>query len=63
VIQVIHFPKVESPLLTKIARVVPRESGNIRGGGMAEWFKAAVLKTVDGESYPGVRIPLPPPSP
>ena len=28
---------------------------------MAEWFKAAVLKTVDGESYPGVRIPLPPP--
>ena len=30
-------------------------------GGMAEWFKAAVLKTVDGETRPGVRIPLPPP--
>jgi hypothetical protein len=28
---------------------------------MAEWFKAAVLKTVDGETRPGVRIPLPPP--
>jgi hypothetical protein len=26
---------------------------------MAEWFKAAVLKTVDGETRPGVRIPLP----
>src|SRR5689334_16214376 len=30
-------------------------------GGMAERFKAAVLKTVDGETRPGVRIPLPPP--
>ena len=29
---------------------------------MAEWFKAAVLKTVDGETRPGVRIPLPPPA-
>jgi hypothetical protein len=29
---------------------------------MAEWFKAAVLKTVDGETRPGVRIPLPPPN-
>jgi hypothetical protein len=28
---------------------------------MAEWLKAAVLKTVDGETRPGVRIPLPPP--
>ena len=28
---------------------------------MAERLKAAVLKTVDGESHPGVRIPLPPP--
>ena len=27
---------------------------------MAEWFKAAVLKTVDPKD-PGVRIPLPPP--
>jgi hypothetical protein len=30
-------------------------------GGMAEWFKAAVLKTVELERVPGVRIPLPPP--
>ena len=29
---------------------------------MAEWFKAAVLKTVDPKD-PGVRIPLPPPLP
>jgi hypothetical protein len=29
---------------------------------MAEWFKAAVLKTVVGVSPPGVRIPLPPPN-
>jgi hypothetical protein len=31
-------------------------------GGMAEWLKAAVLKTVRGESSSRVRIPLPPPS-
>ena len=31
-------------------------------GGMAEWLKAAVLKTVNGETRSGVRIPLPPPS-
>ena len=29
---------------------------------MAEWLKAAVLKTVNGETRSGVRIPLPPPS-
>lgn len=29
-------------------------------GGVAEWFKAAVLKTAVGESSPGVRIPPPP---
>ena len=28
---------------------------------MAEWFKAAVLKTAVGVSLPWVRIPLPPP--
>src|ERR1035441_524720 len=28
---------------------------------MAEWLKAAVLKTVNGETRSGVRIPLPPP--
>jgi hypothetical protein len=37
------------------------KSDTIVNGGMAEWFKAAVLKTVDGETRPGVRIPLPPP--
>ena len=31
-------------------------------GGMAEWTKAVVLKTTVGETSPGVRIPLPPPS-
>lgn len=30
-------------------------------GGLAEWFKAAVLKTVVLERVPGVRIPHPPP--
>ena len=28
---------------------------------MAEWFKAAVSKTVEAERFPGVRIPLSPP--
>ncbi len=28
---------------------------------MAEWLNAAVLKTVVGETQPGVRIPPPPP--
>jgi hypothetical protein len=30
---------------------------------MAEWFKAAVLKTVEFARAPGVRIPLSPPCP
>ncbi len=30
-------------------------------GGVAEWSNAAVLKTVEGASPPGVRIPPPPP--
>ncbi len=29
---------------------------------MAEWLKAAVLKTVNGVTRSGVRIPLPPPA-
>jgi hypothetical protein len=37
------------------------ESGKIEDGGMAEWLKAAVLKTVSGVTRSGVRIPLPPP--
>src|SRR5580698_9569953 len=31
-------------------------------GGMGEWLKPAVLKTVEPERVPGVRIPLPPPA-
>ncbi len=31
-----------------------------RLGGVAEWSIAAVLKTVEHVSVPGVRIPLPP---
>src|ERR1700685_366931 len=30
-------------------------------GGMGEWLKPAVLKTVNGETRSGVRIPPPPP--
>ena len=37
------------------------KSGSLKFGGMAEWFKAAVLKTVEPVRVPGVRIPLPPP--
>jgi hypothetical protein len=33
----------------------------MENGGMAEWLKAAVLKTVNGVTRSGVRIPLPPP--
>ncbi len=32
-------------------------------GGMGEWLKPAVLKTVSPERGSGVRIPLPPPKP
>ena len=32
----------------------------IQRGEMAEWFKAAVLKTAERGTVPGVRIPLPP---
>src|SRR5271168_2761669 len=34
----------------------------IRGGGVGERLKPAVLKTVGPERVPGVRIPPPPPS-
>ncbi len=33
----------------------------LASGGVAEWFKAAVLKTVEGASLPWVRILPPPP--
>jgi hypothetical protein len=39
-----------------------RALGKIGNGGMAEWLKAAVLKTVSGVTHSGVRIPLPPPT-
>ncbi len=39
-----------------------KSKGRLRAGGeMAEWLKAAVLKTVRGASSSGVRIPLSPP--
>jgi hypothetical protein len=38
-----------------------KESDKIRSGGMGEWLKPAVLKTVSGVTRSGVRIPLPPP--
>jgi hypothetical protein len=37
-----------------------KESDKIRSGGMGEWLKPAVLKTVSGVTRSGVRIPLPP---
>jgi hypothetical protein len=42
----------------------PPVPGHKRGfGGVAEWFKAAVLKTAVRASAPWVRIPVPPPAP
>ena len=38
-----------------------KKSGGIQCGGMGEWLKPAVLKTVCGATRTGVRIPLPPP--
>src|SRR5579864_2547829 len=40
---------------------MPRKPATIGGGGMGEWLKPAVLKTVSGVTRSGVRIPLPPP--
>src|SRR4051812_11129934 len=40
----------------------PQILAEIRRGEMAEWLKAAVLKTAERETVPGVRIPLSPPS-
>ncbi len=43
--------------------LVNQPAGKIhcRCGGMAEWLKAAVLKTASRVIVTGVRIPLPPP--
>src|SRR5215213_8779020 len=38
-------------------------SRSVSCGGVAEWLKAPVLKTVRGESLSRVRIPPPPPEP
>lgn len=40
---------------------LPWRTGRTATGGLAEWLKATVLKTVDGVTRPGVRIPHPPP--
>lgn len=40
----------------------PKKLTKTRLGGMAERFKAPVLKTGVGASSPWVRIPLPPPA-
>src|ERR1035438_9621920 len=37
------------------------KSDTMGTGGMGEWLKPAVLKTVSGVTRSGVRIPLPPP--
>ena len=55
--------RVPSPGGRILAFRRPVESDTMESGGMAERFKAAVLKTVDGVTRPGVRIPLPPPLP
>ena len=53
-----------SPLRQRRGRRVRRPSSwgclALNFGGMAEWFKAAVLKTAVSLRAPGVRIPLPP---
>lgn len=42
-----------------LVRTVEKEAACC--GGVAEWLNAAVLKTVERASVPGVRIPPPPP--
>src|ERR1700735_3168366 len=44
-----------------VYRIVPDKLSRQVFGEMAEWFKAAVLKTAVGVSLPWVRIPLSPP--
>src|ERR1017187_2235388 len=42
-------------------RAAQPDAYNKDAGGMGEWLIPAVLKTVNGETRSGVRIPLPPP--
>ena len=53
-----------SPSVVARQILVAAQPARIRStaGEMAEWFKAAVLKTVEPERVPGVRIPLSPPT-
>src|SRR5580704_11301495 len=43
------------------ARIAQLNRVKMVSGGMGEWLKPAVLRTVELERVPGVRIPLPPP--
>ncbi len=42
------------------SRCSAMKSDTIEDGGMAEWFKAAVLRTAVRETVPGVPIQVPP---
>ncbi len=58
-------PKARAPSQSAHAVALARSGGgwlcDRQRGEMAEWFKAAVLKTAVGASSPWVRIPLSPP--
>ncbi len=60
--------KAAAPAAAKTTKTSSKKSAQsyrlcvlICSGEMAEWLKAAVLKTVVGAILPGVRIPLSPP--
>src|ERR1700674_479601 len=61
-----HYPLVTPPVTLGRCRRAPSSHcvgfwREIRCGEMAEWLKAAVLKTAERGTVPGVRIPLSPP--
>lgn len=60
--RVCTFSTTSVTILATNERPKPRKTF-AHNGGMAEWLKAAVLKTVKGESSSRVRIPLPPRAP
>lgn len=53
--------KINKKLLTKFWFYAIMIIVYFKLGGMAEWFNAMVLKTIEVARLPGVRIPLPPP--
>lgn len=58
-------PRIKAPNEGAIALNATAASsvlGIILSGELAEWFKAMVLKTIVGETLPGVRIPRSPPA-